>query len=386
VTDIRDEARDGFEGIFGYPPHGLWSAPGVVRLIGDHTDYVEGHTLTTTVDRRVVVALGVRKDRRMRVASTHANQLAEIPLAELDEEELAGWPSYPLGVAWGLGRLGVDLAAVPGVDLYVESTVPEGIGLGSSTALSAAVALALADAWRVNADPVMLARACALAEGRAVGEQVGSGPAIAALSANDDSATLIDSRSKDVDHIALGFADQDVSLLFIVGEDEPAELSPLGERLAGFEEVVDALDAGSMRNVSLDDLAALAKKETLSPEVIGRARHVVEENQRVLQTVQKLREEGPQALAALFAQSHDSVSRAFGLRSVACDLAVDTAIEHGAHAARLLGHRSTGTVLAVCPSDQVSRIIQALDGVFSEHALDVPDTVVCRIGSKAIRH
>ena len=386
MTDIREEAREGFERIFGYPAHGLWSAPGALRLMGDHTDYAEGHTLTVTVDRRVVVALGVTKESRIRVASPHAGEIAEIPLTELGEEELTGWPSYPLGVAWALGRLGVDLQAVPGVDMYVESTVPEGIGMGSSAALTAAVALALSDAWQVKSDKMMLARACALAEGRATGEEVGIGPAIAALTAQPDSALLIDERSKDVDQITLGFDDGDVALLFMVCEDEPASLPPLAERLAALEEVVDRLDAGSIRNVKLADLQELAPDEHLSEDTLARARHVVEENLRVLQTVQKLREEGPDSLASVFADSHESVTRAYGLGTPGIHLAVSTALENGAFAARILGHRSTGTVVAVCPEGSVSRIIQALDGVFSEHALEIPDTVVCRVGEKALRH
>ena len=386
VTDIREEARDGFERIFGYAAHGLWSAPGALRLIGDHTDYAEGHTLTVTIDRRVVVALGVTKEARIRVASPHAGEIAEIPLTELDEEELSGWPSYPLGVAWALGRLGVDLAAVPGVDMYVESTVPEGIGMGSSAALTGAVALALSDAWQVGSDKMMLARACALAEGRASGEEVGIGPAIAALAAEPDSAVLIDERSKDVDQIRLGFKDGDVSLLFMMCEDEPAPLPPLADRLAALEEVADRLDAGSVRNVKLADVASLSPDEHLSEDTLARARHVVEENLRVLQTVQKLREEGPDSLTSIFGDSHESVTRAYGLGTPGVHLAVSTALENGAFAARLLGHRSTGTVMAICPEGSVSRIIQALDGAFSEHALDIPDTVVCRVGEKALRH
>lgn len=386
VTDIREEARDGFERIFGYPAHGLWSAPGALRLIGDHTDYAEGHTLTVTIDRRVVVALGVTKEPRIRVASPHAGEIAELPLNELDEEEISGWPSYPLGVAWALGRLGVDLQAVPGVDMYVESTVPETIGLGSSAALTAAVSLALSDAWQVGSDKMMLARACALAEGRATGEEVGIGPAIAALFAEPDSAMLIDERSKDVDQIRLGFDDGDVSLLFIMCEDEPTSLPPLAERLAALEDVADRLDAGSVRNVKPADLQALSPDDPLSEETLARAAHVIDENLRVLQTVQKLREEGPDSLASVFGDSHESVTRAYGLGTPGVHLAVSTALENGAFAARLLGHRSTGTVMAICPDGSVSRIIQALDGAFSEHALDIPDTVVCRVGEKALRH
>ena len=386
MTDIRAEAREGFQRIFGYPAHGLWSAPGALRLLGDHTDYAEGHSLTLTVDRRVVVALGVRQDRRIRVASPNAGEMAELPLAEIDDEELSGWPSYPLGVAWALGRLGVDLAAVPGVDLYVESTVPERIGLGSSAALTAAVALALSDAWQVPADAMMLARACALAEGRATGEEVGFGPAIASLSANDDSALLIDHRSKDVDQIHLGFDDGDVVLLFITVGDTPPPLAPLGLRLAGLEEVADTLGASSPREISPEQLSGLAPSDNLSATTIAQVRHVVEEDRRVLQAAQKLREEGPDALAPLFAASHQSVIRGYQQHTTGVDLAQSVAVENGAFAARLLGHRSTGTILAVCPSGAVGRIVGALDGAFSEHALQIPDTVECRVGTKATRH
>lgn len=386
MSDIRDEAREGFERIFGYPAHGLWSAPGAIRLIGDHTDYADGHTLAVTIDRRVVVAVGVQKERRIRVASPHAGEIAEIPLGELDHEDLTGWPSYPLGVAWALGRLGVDLGAVPGVDIYVESTVPEQVGLGSSAALTAAVALALSDAWRVGADSMMLARACALAEGRATGEDVGWGPAMASLSAGDDQALLIDARSKDVDQITLGFDDGDVVLLFMLCHEAPAPLPPLGERLTALEDVVDALDAGSIRNVTPEQMSSLESSATLTPASLQRARHIVDENRRVLQTVQTLREEGPDALTSIFAASHESVSRAYHLGTPDTDLAASTARENGAFAAKLLGHRATSTVVAITPAASVSRIVQALDGAFSEHALEIPDTVVCRVGTHAIRH
>jgi galactokinase len=386
VSDIRDEAREGFERIFGYPAHGLWSAPGAIRLIGDHTDYADGHTLAITIDRRVVVAVGVQKERRIRVASPHAGEIAEIPLGELDHEDLTGWPSYPLGVAWALGRLGVDLGAVPGIDMYVESTVPEQVGLGSSAALTAAVALALSDAWQVGADSMMLARACALAEGRATGEDVGWGPAMASLSAGDDQALLIDARSKDVDQINLGFDDGDVVLLFMMCHETPAPLPPLGERLTALEDVVDALDAGSIRNITPDQISSLETSATLTQASLQRARHIVDENRRVLQTVQTLREEGPDALTSIFAASHESVSRAYGLGTPDTDLAASIARENGAFATRLLGHRATSTVVAITPAASVSRIVQALDGAFSEHALEIPDTVMCRVGTHAIRH
>jgi galactokinase len=39
MTDLRDDVRAAFRERFGHKPTGVWSAPGRVNLIGEHTDY-----------------------------------------------------------------------------------------------------------------------------------------------------------------------------------------------------------------------------------------------------------------------------------------------------------------------------------------------------------
>ena len=158
MTDIRDDVALRFAELYGYEPAGIWSAPGRVNLIGEHTDYNEGFVLPFGINRRTVVALGLRDDGIIRVGSEFADEVAMIPLAELAVGVVSGWAAYPLGVAWALGEFGADLAAVPGVDLYIESTVPVGAGLSSSAAIESAVALALNEVWQLGFDRWMLAR------------------------------------------------------------------------------------------------------------------------------------------------------------------------------------------------------------------------------------
>ena len=62
MTGLLDQARDGFEAVFGYSPDGIWSAPGRVNLIGEHTDYNEGFVLPFAIDRRTFAALALRDD------------------------------------------------------------------------------------------------------------------------------------------------------------------------------------------------------------------------------------------------------------------------------------------------------------------------------------
>ena len=70
MTDLRTQASDGFAALFGYPPGGMWSAPGRVNLIGEHTDYNEGFVLPFAIDRRTYAALALRADGLVRVSSS----------------------------------------------------------------------------------------------------------------------------------------------------------------------------------------------------------------------------------------------------------------------------------------------------------------------------
>ena len=142
----------GFREVFDTEIAGRWSAPGRVNLIGEHTDYNDGFVLPFAINRRTTLALGLRTDGILRVASAFADELAEIPVAELTPDRLDGWSAYPLGVAWALGEFGAALAELPGADLYIESTVPVGAGLSSSAAIESAVALALDETWELGLD------------------------------------------------------------------------------------------------------------------------------------------------------------------------------------------------------------------------------------------
>ena len=386
LGDIRDDTREGFRTIYGKDPHGLWSAPGVMRLIGDHTEYADGHTLCLALDVRTVVALGVRNDRTIRVASVDQDEIAEISLDDLDGETLEGWPKYPLGTAWALGQFGADLHAVPGVDLYIDSDVPTQVRLGSSVALSVAVALALRDAWQVDADATQLARVCNMAESLAAGEDVGLGPILASLTGQADHGVLVDGRSKDFDNVPLGFASSEHTLLHIQTHAEPSTLPPLADRLKAIEQVADALGVPSLREASASTISASDELEEFPAADRALAVHTVRENARVLEVVRALREEGPLSVGQLFADSHQSLAEAFGPHSLDINLAVDIAQENGASAARLLGHRSSSSVVAIVPHSDVSRITQALDTGFSEHGLAAPDVSVFNPSDHATRH
>lgn len=384
MSDIRDDVRDTFAELYGAQPDGLWSAPGRVNLIGEHTDYNEGFVLPFAINRRTVLALGLRDDRRLRVGSAFADEVVEIALDELTPDALHGWSAYPLGVAWAFGQFGADLAAVPGVDIYLESTVPVGAGLSSSAAIESAVAVALNDVWQLGFDRQTLAKVGQLAENRAVGAPTGIMDQSASLLGRKDSAVFLDCRSLDSEVVPLGLAEDDLQLLIIdTGVSHDHATGGYADRRASCEKGARILGVESLRDVSVDDLPQA--RELLDDETFRRVRHVVTENQRVLDTVRTVREQGPTAIGPLLDASHVSMRDDFEISVPELDLAVETAQANGAIGARMTGGGFGGAAIALVSSEGVSRIQVAIDGAFAEHGFGQPTMFVVTASDGATR-
>ena len=385
-TDIRDDTRAGFTELFGREPEGLWSAPGRVNLIGEHTDYNEGFVLPFAIDRRTVVAVGLRDDRVVRVASTIADEVVEISLSDLTPSVLSGWPAYPLGVVWAFSEFGADLSAVPGLDLFIDSDVPLGAGLSSSAAIESAVALALNDVWRLGLDRRTLARVGQRAENVAVGAPTGIMDQSASLLGQVDHAVFLDCRSLESELVPLGLAEAELAILVIdTGVKHSHATGGYGERRAACERGAAALGASSLRDVTVADLPRA--QELLDDVTFRRVRHVVTENQRVLDTVEVLRSGGGAvAIGDLLDASHRSMRDDFEISVPELDLAVETAVQAGAIGARMTGGGFGGAAIALVRLGDLSRVQVAVDNAFGEHGFGQPDTFVVFASDGAARN
>lgn len=389
MADLRDDVRAAFRQRFGRKPVGVWSAPGVVTLIGELTGPGDGLALSFALDRRTLVAAGQRDDATLRIASTFDDEdtlylevelaaLAELQALQADEIESAlGWGAYPAGVAWALG--GVDLTKMAGLDLMFDSNVPVGAGLSSSAAIECAAALALVELWQLDLSADEVAEACRHAESDFVRAPSGLADQAASMLGRRDTAVLLDGRSGDTEIVPLGFADVELQLLAIdTGVGHAPNLR--SERLASCEKAALLMHVESLRDLTADDLARAEK--LLTDTTFKRMRHVVTENQRVLDAVAALRAGDPAALGPVFDASHRSMRDDFETSAPELDLAVELAQANGAIGARGSGG---GTVIALVPTGDVSRVQVALDGGFAEHGYGQPETFTVAASDGAAR-
>jgi len=368
-----DTLADRFEVLTGRAPEGLWQAPGRVNLIGEHTDYNAGFALPFAIDRRTVVALRRRPDRRVRCWSSHNDTGASPVEVSLDalppREAIAPWARYPIGVLWALSQAGIR---PPGVDLVVDSNLPVGAGLSSSAAREAAVAVAVDDACDLGLRWRALAEVCHTAESDFVGAPVGRLDQVAVLCGRRDHGLMIDFRSLDVDHLLLGPGP------IVVVDTQVRHRNADGAyavRRRACQQAAVLLGVSFLRDATLEMV------ETLDGELRRRARHVVSENERVLEVARRLR--SGDAMGDLLYQSHASLRDDFEVSCPELDAVVEAARQAGATGARLTGAGFGGCAIVL--GVEVSALGEVLTDEFRGRGLRPPTAFAVRASDGAGR-
>jgi galactokinase len=357
---------------YGHEPTGVWSAPGRVNLIGEHTDYSGGLVLPFAIAQRTWCALASRDDRVMTAASTALPARESADLDSLDSSRLSGWSAYVFGVVWALAEAGVDLAGRHGFDVLIASTVPIGAGLSSSAALECSVALALNDVWELGLSRRELADICQRAENGVVGAPTGIMDQTASLFGTAGHAVMLDCTSGEHELVPLAFAQEGLAIAVIdTGVRHDHATGGYASRRAACERAASALDVPSLRFVSEDDLGRA--RELLDEETFRRVRHVVTENRRVTETARVLKDAGPGAIGPLLTASHASMRDDFEISVPEIDLAVETALASGALGARLTGGGFGGAAIALTPVDRVESLTAGVMHAFAEAGFKAPN-------------
>ncbi|WIB77177.1 galactokinase [Curtobacterium sp. MCPF17_002] len=375
-----------FQQVYGYEPTVRYSAPGRVNLIGEHTDYNDGYVLPFAIDRRTTASIAPRQDRVIRVASAfdETGGPVSLTLDELSPDTVHGWSAYVFGIAWALGEQGSDLAGKTGFDVFIESDVPVGAGLSSSAAIECGVALAFNDLWELGLDRKTLARVGQYSENHAVGAPTGIMDQSASLLGEQDAVVFLDCRTLDTAVVDLALEANGLEVLVIDTRVEHAHATGgYAARRASCEQGAQVLGVEALRDVSVDDLPRA--QELLDDETFRRVRHVVTEDQRVLDTVRTLREHGPRAIGSLLVASHESMRDDFEISVPELDLAVATAMEHGAVGARMTGGGFGGAAIALVDREARGAITAAVTAAFAAAGYREPNVFTVHAAQGARR-
>jgi galactokinase len=344
-----------FRSAFGVAPAMAASAPGRVNLIGEHLDYNGGPVFPVAVERRTVVAVAPAADWRF--VSTAA---PEVVIRRPHEPMRSHWTDYLIGVVQELGKLD---AAPEGACIAVGSTLPIGVGLSSSAALTVAGAAALARLAGREPRREDLVEIAYRAEHDRVGVRCGRMDQTIAALARPGSALLLDTATGAIRYSPL-----------------PAEIWVLetgtSHRLTGGElnqrreECEQALAICRRSRAELTHLAQLEAAElialgqSLPPRLFRRVRHVVTETARTRSAADALDAGDLRRLGALLVAAHASLRNDYESSVPEADLIVEAAVRHGAYGARLTGAGWGGAVVMLAPSAQGGRVVEEVGADF----------------------
>lgn len=346
--------QSAFQDLYGQPPR-LFSAPGRVNLIGEHTDYNDGFVLPMAINRRTFVAATQRDDRNVRVRSFDIEGDATFELDEKGSHPQEHWLAYVEGVARVLEQRGATLT---GAEIAISSEIPMGAGLSSSAALEISAGMAFIALSAARLDPVQLALAAQTAENVYAGTKCGIMDHLTATLGQKAHALLIDCRSLHITPIGLSLPGIAVVVCNTNVKHELAS-SAYNERRAECELGVELLrekmpDIRALRDVSVTDLNRYA--ELLPEPVRRRCRHIVTENERTLRAAAALREGNVAQLGKLMKLSHQSLRDDYEVSCLELDAMVEIALQQEGVA----GARMTGGGFGGCTVNLVRRDV--LDG------------------------
>jgi galactokinase len=319
-------------------------APGRVNLMGEHTDYHDGYVLPTVIARRTRVHLKRRPDRLVHVFSDRiGGDGGEYELGR--EVPGRGWLDYVQGVTVTLAKAGT---AIPGFDLHITSDLPLGAGVSSSAALEVSLLRALRELIGLDLDDLALARIAQAAETEFVGAPVGIMDQVAASLGRDGEALFLDTRTLAVERVVLP-----PSIEVVVIDSGVPHAHAGGDYVTRRSESFEAarlLHVGRLRDL---DVTALPRIATLPRVLARRARHIVTENQRVLDAVDALRADDAERLGGLFAMSHASMRDDYETSTPEVDMLVRIGERHRhIFGARLTGGGFGGAVVLVAMSER----------------------------------
>ena len=363
---------DEFKRRFGDEPQ-MFSAPGRVNLIGEHTDYNDGFVLPFAIDRRTYVACRPRDDGKVRAYTITLDKKAEFDLADLHSKD-KDWTVYIRGMLDVLRSRGIS---VNGLDLVIDTDIPFGAGLSSSAAFEVAVGLAVTSLAGREISSMDLARAGQEVEHKFAGVRSGIMDQLVSASARDGNLLLIDCRSLATEHVPFDFPDLELVVCDSRVKHELAS-SAYNDRRAECEEGVELLrrhfpEIEALRDISVDEFSRA--EHDLPPVIAKRCRHVVGENARTLKAVDAIKRADNDELGRLMYESHESLRDDYEVSSPELDHLVETASQiDGVVGSRMTGGGFGGCTITLLAKDHFKQFRDEIEDEY-EAAFGKPPAV-----------
>jgi galactokinase len=323
-----------FHELFG-PGGVLYTSPGRINLIGEHTDYNGGFVLPGAIDKAMYAVVKPNGTDKVRAYALDLNESSEFGLKEEDKPK-EGFAKYIFGVAREMQKKG---KTIPGFDIVISGDVPLGAGMSSSAALESAVGFALNDQYNLGFTRPELATIGQSTEHNYVGVNCGIMDQFASCMGKEGSLIRLDCRSLEYEYVPFDPKGYQLVLLNTCVAHELAS-SAYNKRRQSCENVVAAIkqhhpEVELLRDANLDYLKEVANE--VSAEDYMRAEFVIEEIER-LEAIPAILAAGDyETVGKKMYETHIGLSRKYEVSCPELDFLNDFARKSGVTGSRVMG-------------------------------------------------
>lgn len=361
----------------------VFHAPGRVNLIGEHTDYNGGYVFPAALTFGTTLLVRKREDKGLGLASTNFEETKVLSIESVVFDEADDWMNYPKGIVNEIHQTGVVFGS--GYDLLFHGEIPNGAGLSSSASIEVVTAFALLTLENQPVDTVKIALMSQKSENEFNGVQCGIMDQFAVANGKKDHAILLMCDTLEYDLVPFNSGEYK---LVIGNTNKRRGLvdSAYNERRAQCEQAVQDLRVDYPELTLLGQLNIEqfnASKHLIKDEIVmKRAQHVVEEIDRVLQSMTALKANDLVLFGQLMNGSHDSLRDLYEVTGHELDSLVAAARKvPGVLGARMTGAGFGGCTVSLVHEDSVEQFKEQVGSEYTAETGLVADFYVCTIGN-----
>lgn len=313
----------------------IYTSPGRINLIGEHTDYNGGFVLPGAIDKAMYCEIKPNGTDKVRAYALDLEESAEFGLGENDLPEKQ-WAKYIFGVCREMIKKG---KIIPGFDCVFAGDVPLGAGMSSSAALESCFGFAINDTYNLGFDRFELALIGQATEHNYVGVMCGIMDQFASCFGKEGSLIRLDCRSLEYQYIPFNPEGYRLVLVNTCVSHNLAE-GAYNKRRQSCENAVAAIkrhrpEIELLRDATLDMLREVVNE--VSSEDYIRAEFVIEEIQRLLDTCEALEKGDYETVGKKMYETHIGLSRKYEVSCEELDFLNDIAHECGVSGSRVMG-------------------------------------------------
>ena len=355
IDDVRSRFIEHFDGSTG----SVYTAPGRINLIGEHTDYNDGFVFPGAVQQCIIAEIKQNGTRTVRAYSIDLKDYTEFCLDD-EKGPNATWARYIFGVCREMMALGVP---VQGFNTAFAGDVPLGAGMSSSAALESAFAFALNDIWGGNKiEQMELARVGQRTEHKYVGCNCGIMDQFASVHGKAGSLMRLDCRSGEFSYFPWNPKGYKLVLINSCIKHELVG-SPYNDRRKSCENVAAVInkhfpEVKSLRDATYEQLDAV--RAEVSEEDAKRAHYVIGERERVLGVCKALEAGDYETVGKLMYETHHGLSEEYEVSCEALDYLNDLAKEAGVTGSRIMGGGFGGCTINLVSEELYDNFIKTV--------------------------